>query len=111
MATVYKTLGQVLAPASSAYATLYNPSGANAIVSTIAVANQSSSLATFSIAVAGTATSPTVPDATLLYAGVLIPANTTFTLTLGLTVESGKFIRVSGSSTSIGFQAFGSEIS
>ena len=111
MATTYKVLGQVLAASSNAYGTLYNPSGVSAVVSSITVSNQSTSPATYSIAVAGSATSPTVPDATLLCAGVTIPANTTTSYTLGITLESGKFIRVSSSSTSVGFQAFGSEIS
>lgn len=111
MATTYKVLGQGLATSSNAYSTLYNPSGVSAVVSTITVANQSISPATYSIAIAGSANSPTAPDATLLCAGVTIPANTTTSYTLGITLEAGKFIRVSASSTSVGFQAFGSEIS
>jgi hypothetical protein len=111
MATTYKVLGQVLAASSNAYSTLYNPSGVSAVVSTIAVSNQSTSPATYSIAIAGTANTPTAPDNTLLCAGITIPANTTTSYTLGVTLEAGKFIRVSASSTSVGFQAFGSEIS
>jgi len=109
MATTYKVLGQALAAASNAYSTLYTTSGVSAIISTIVVSNQSTSPATYSIAVAGTANSPTAPDATLLAAGVTIQPNTTTTYTLGLTLEASKFIRVSASSTSVGFQAYGSE--
>jgi hypothetical protein len=109
MAITYKILGQVLAASSNAYSTLYNPSGVSAIVSSITVSNQSTSPATYSIAIAGSANSPTVPDSTLLCAGITIPANTTTSYTLGITLESGKFIRVSASSTSVGFQAFGNE--
>ena len=109
MATAYKILGQILAPSSSAYGTLYTTSGVSAVVSTIIVSNQSTAPATYSIAVAGTANTPTVPDATLLAAGVLIQPNTTTTYTLGLTLEASKFIRVASSSTSVGFQAYGSE--
>ena len=111
MATTYKILGQVLAPAASAFTTLYNPSGVSAVVSTIVVSNQSASTATYSIAIAATASSPTAPDASLLASGVTIPANTTTTYTIGVTLESAKYIRVSASSASIGFQAYGSEIS
>lgn len=109
MATTYKVLGQVLAASSSAYSTLYTTSGVSAVVSTIVVSNQSTAPATYSIAVAGTANTPTVPDATLLAAGVLIQPNTTVTYTLGLTLEASKYIRVAASSTSVGFQAYGSE--
>jgi hypothetical protein len=111
MATTYKVLGQVLAASSNAYGTLYNPSGVSAVVSSIVVSNQSTSPATYSIAIMGAASSPTAPDATLLCAGITLPANTTTSYTLGVTLEAGKFIRVSASSTSVGFQAFGSEIS
>ena len=108
--TTYKVLGQTMASGSGAYSTLYNPSGASAVVSTIAVSNQSASVATYNIAIAASASSPTAPDASLLAAGVSIPANTTITYTIGITLESGKYIRVSASSTSIGFQAYGSEV-
>lgn len=109
MAATYKVLGQALAAASNAYSTLYTTTGVSAVVSTIIISNQSTAPATYSIAVAGTANSPTAPDATLLAAGVLIQPNTTVTYTLGLTLEASKFIRVSASSTSVGFQAYGSE--
>jgi len=109
MATSYKILGQALAASAGAYSTLYTTSGVSAVVSTIVVSNQSTSPATYNIAIAGTANSPTAPDATLMAAGVLIQPNTTTTYTLGLTLEASKYIRVSASSTSVGFQAYGSE--
>jgi hypothetical protein len=109
MATSYKILGQALAAASNAYTTLYTTSGVSAVVSTIVVANQGSTPATYSIAIAGTANSPTAPDATLMASNVLIQPNTTTTYTIGVTLEASKFIRVSASSTSVGFQAYGSE--
>jgi hypothetical protein len=109
MAT-YKILGQVLASASNAYSTLYNPSGVSAVVSSIVVSNQSTSPATYNIAIMGSAATPSTPDATLLCAGITIPANTTTSYTLGITLQSGRFIRVAASSTSVGFQAFGSEV-
>lgn len=109
MAASFKILGQALAASASAYSTLYTTTGVSAVVSTLVVSNQSTSPATYSIAVAGTANSPTVPDATLLAAGVLIQPNTTTTYSIGLTLEASKYIRVSASSTSVGFQAYGSE--
>lgn len=109
MATSYKILGQVLATASNAYGTLYTTTGVSAVVSTLVVSNQSTSPATYSIAIAASETSPTAPDATLLAANVLIQPNTTTTYTLGLTLQASKYIRVSASSTSVGFQAYGSE--
>ena len=109
MATAYKVLGQALATASSAYSTLYTTTAVSAVISTLVVSNQGTTPATYSIAIAASETSPTVPDATLLAAGVLIQPNTTTTYTLGLTLQASKFIRVSASSTSVGFQAYGSE--
>jgi hypothetical protein len=109
MATAYKILGQSLAASSNAYSTLYTTSGVSAVISTLVISNQSTSPATYSIAIAGSETSPTVPDASLLAANVLIQPNTTTTYTLGLTLQASKYIRVSASSTSVGFQAYGSE--
>ena len=109
MATTYKILGQALAASANAYSTLYTTSGVSAVVSTIVVSNQSTSAATYNIAIASSASSPTAPDASLLAAGITIQPNTTVTYTLGLTMEASKYIRVSASSTSVGFQAYGSE--
>lgn len=109
MATTYKVLGQVLAPSAGAYATLYNPS-TQAVVSTIVVSNQGTTGATYNIAVAASATSPTAPDATLMCYSVYVAPNTTTSYTMGVTVESGKYIRVAASSTNVAFQAYGSEI-
>lgn len=108
MAT-YKVLGQTLAASANAYSTLYAPSGVSAVISTLIVSNQSAAAATYNIAIAASATSPTLPDASILAGAVTIQPYSTATYTLGLTLESGKYIRVSGSSTSVGFQAYGSE--
>ena len=110
MATTYKVLGQTLAAASNAYSTLYNPSGASAVLSTILVCNQSATAATYNIAIAASATSPTAPDATLAFYSIPVQPYTTNAHTLGITIESGKFIRVSASSASVAFQVYGSEI-
>ena len=109
--TTYKVLGQVLAASAGAYSTLYNPTGVtSAVISTLVISNQSASVATYNIAIASTASSPTTPDASFMAYGVSIPANTTISYTIGLTLENGKYVRVSASSTSVGFQAYGSEI-
>jgi hypothetical protein len=109
MAASFKILGQALAASASAYSTLYTTTGVSAVVSTLVVSNQGASPATYNIAIAGTANSPTAPDATLLAAGVLIQPYTTTTYSIGVTLEASKYIRVSASSTSVGFQAYGSE--
>ena len=110
MTTTYKILGQLIAPGSSAWGTLSTPS-TQVIVSTITISNQTSSASTYNIAIAASATSPTAPDATILAASVPIAANSVVTYTLGITLESGKYIRVMSPSTSVGFMAFGSELS
>ena len=116
MATAYKVLGQAVpasttaAGASSNLTTLYTPSGtAAAVISTIAVCNQSTTAQTYrvSVRVAGAADTP---KQYIAY-DVLLGSNATDTLTLGVTLANTDIISIAASSTSVSFSAFGSEIS
>jgi glucose-6-phosphate dehydrogenase assembly protein OpcA len=106
--TTYKILGQS-APAATTAADLYTvPASTQTIVSTIVVANQAATSATYriSISAAGAATATKdylVYDATLA-------ANSTVALTLGLTAGATDKIRVYSSSATLSFSAFGSEL-
>lgn len=109
MPTTYKVLGQVN-PAATTATTLYTvPSATQAIVSTIVIANLTTSNATFRIAVRpGGATL-----ANQHYAAydVTVGASDSTALTLGITLGAADVITVYASSASIAFAAYGSEIS
>ena len=108
MAVAYKILGQTAANAT--YATLYTtPAGKSAVISTIVVCNVATSAKTFRIGVMASAGTPTSPQEFLAY-DTTVPANDTIVMTLGITLEASKYIRVYGSDGNVGFSAFGSEI-
>jgi hypothetical protein len=109
MATNYKVLGQSN-PAATTLTTLYTvPAATQTIISTITVANQAATAATYRIAVRVAAAS--IAAAQYLAYDVSLPANASDTLTLGVTVDATDIISVYASSTDISFNAFGSEIS
>ncbi len=109
MPTTYKVLGQSN-PSATTATTLYTvPSATQAIVSTITVCNQAASAATYRIAVriAGAALAATQ----YIAYDVSLPANSSDTLTLGITLGATDVITVYASSATMSFSAFGSEIS
>ena len=108
MATSYKVLGQVN-PAATTATTAYTVAAATeAIVSSIVVANQAATAGTYRVAVR--------PDGDTLAAehylayDISLPANTSDTLTLGVTMDATDVITVYASSTDFSFNIFGSEI-
>ena len=111
MATTYKVLGQVATSTLGATTegTLYSPSGASAVVSTIAICNQAGSSATYRIAVRKTGESSTADKNWIVY-GATVAASDSVLLTIGATLEDGAAIRVYGSTNTMSFTAFGSEI-
>ena len=108
MATIYKVLGQSN-PLATTATTLYTvPASTSAIVSTISVCNQGATAATYRIAVrpAGATLDPKhyiIYDAT-------IPATTTDTITIGVTLATTDVVTVYASSANFSFNAYGSEI-
>jgi glucose-6-phosphate dehydrogenase assembly protein OpcA len=108
MATTYKVLGQV-ATAATTDTTLYTvPTAKAAIVSTIVVANRGTSSPTFRIAIrVGGAT---LANQHYVAYDVLIGANDSTTLTLGITLSASDVITVRSSDANITFSAFGSEV-
>jgi len=108
MATTYKVLGQNN-PSATTATTLYTvPSSTEAVVSTIVVANQAGTAGTYRLAIR--------PDGESLAAkhylayDVALPANSTHTYTIGVTLNAADVITVYASSTSMSFNVFGSEI-
>ena len=108
MATTYKVLGQSN-PAATTLTTLYTvPASTQTVVSTITVANQAATAATYRIAVRIAAAG--ISAAQYLAYDVSLPANATDTLTLGVTVAATDVISVYASTATMSFNAFGSEI-
>jgi hypothetical protein len=111
MPTAYKVLGQVN-PSATTESTLYTSTGVQAVVSSIAVCNQTASSATFRVAVqpAADTGSDAVARHYLVY-GTTVGAADTVILTIGVTMAAGDRIRVYASNANLSFSAFGSEIS
>jgi hypothetical protein len=108
MPTTYKVLGQSN-PSATTATTLYTvPSSTSTIVSTITVCNQAATAGTYRVAVR--------PGGATLAAqhyvayDISLPANTSDTLTLGLTLATTDVITVYASSANFSFNAYGSEI-
>jgi CDP-diglyceride synthetase len=84
------------------------PSSTSAVVSTITICNQSGSSITYRIGLTSSETNPNISE--FLAYGSTVSANDTIALTLGVTMGENKFIRVSSSSASVSFMAFGTEV-
>jgi len=108
MATTYKVLGQSN-PSATTATTLYTvPAATQAVISTIVIANLTSSAATFRIAirVAGA----TLAATQYIAYDVAVGAADTTVLTLGLTLGATDIITIYASTATLSFAAFGSEI-
>jgi hypothetical protein len=107
MAVAYKILGQTTANAT--YATLYTtPGSTSAVISTIVICNTATAAKTFRIGVLSTAGTPATAE--FLAYDTTVPANDTIIMTLGITMQASRYIRVYASDANVGFTAFGSEI-
>jgi glucose-6-phosphate dehydrogenase assembly protein OpcA len=108
MATSYKVLGQSN-PAATTATTLYTvPASTQAVISTLVVCNQASTAATFRLAVrvGGAA----LAASQYLAYDVTVGAADSTALTLGITVAATDIVTIYGSSATLSFTAFGSEI-
>lgn len=109
MATAYKVLGQ-LNPSATTDTDLYTvPSATSTVISTIIVCNQDSADATYRIAIR--------PDGATLAAehyiayDVTVGASDSTTLSLGITLDAADVVTIYGSTGTLSFSAYGSEIS
>lgn len=104
-------MGQVNPSATTETQLYLVPAATSAVVSTITICNQTSSPATYRIAVvkSGGATSPAAALSWIVY-GATVAATDTTALTLGITLATGDQIRVYSSSANLSFNAFGSQI-
>lgn len=104
----YKILGQV-APSATTETTLYTvPTATQTIVSTIVVANRSSSDATFRISISANGTATATKD--YIAYDLSCGGNGINAFTFGLTADAADVIRVYASSANLSFSAYGSEI-
>ena len=109
MAIEYKVLAQS-APAATTDTDIYTVgSGKQAVVSTITIANRSSSAITYRIAVRPAGV--TLANEHYLAYDVALAANDTAALTLGITLTATDVVTVYASTTDLSFGIFGSEIS
>lgn len=108
MATTYKVLGQVN-PSAITPTTLYPcPANTQTVISTITICNQAGTSGTYRIAVRPNGA--TLSAEHYIVYDATIQANTTAAYTLGITVDASDIVTVYASSTSLSFNAFGSEI-
>jgi hypothetical protein len=110
MATSYRVLGQTDTGTLGATTegTLYTAL-APAIISTLAICNQAATAATYRIAVRPAAASSTLAKHWIVYGATVAGSDSTF-LTPGLTLAVGDKIQVYGSTNTLSFSVFGSEL-
>lgn len=109
MPTTYKVLGQSN-PSATTATTLYTvPSATQAVVSTIVVANLTTTSATFRIAVR--VAGATLANSQYVAYDITVGASDSTTITLGLTLGATDVVTVYASTANVTFSAFGSEIS
>jgi glucose-6-phosphate dehydrogenase assembly protein OpcA len=109
MPTTYKVLGQSN-PAATTATTLYTvPSATEAVVSTIVIANLTSTAATFRIAIRPNGA--TLANSQYIAYDITVGASDSTALTLGITMDAADIITVYASTANLTFTAFGSEIS
>lgn len=109
MATTYKVLAQAN-PAATTETLLYTvPSSTEAVISTIAVCNQSGTSGTYRIAVRPSADATTTAKHYIVY-GATVAGSDAILLTLGITLAAGDKILIFASSANQSYSVFGSEI-
>lgn len=109
MATNYKVLGQA-APGATTDTDIYTvPAATEAIISTIAIANRSSTARTFRIAIRPDGAA--ISNEHYIAYDVEILASDTTSMTFGITMDAGDVLTVYGSTADLSFNVFGSEIS
>ncbi len=107
MADIIKVLGQ-LAAAATTEEDLYAVPNLNSVTSsTLVVCNRTAGGLTFRVSVAPAAA--TTVDAHYLFYDVPIAANTTVTITIGITLAQKDVVRTYASATGLSFNLFGVE--
>ena len=108
MATTYKVLGQVNPSATTATTAYTVPSATQTVISTITVCNAGPAPASYRIAVRPNG--ETLATKHYIAYGTNIAPQETQTLTIGITLDASDVVTVYGSTATIAFNLFGSEI-
>ena len=112
MPTSYKVLAQNTLTANTNTDLYTVPAGTSAVISTITIANLTSSAATYRIAVTSSATAASaVTNAQHIAFDTALAASDTVALTLGIAIDAGKKLVARSNSASVAFGVFGSEVS
>ena len=109
MATSVKVLGQSN-PSATTQTTLYTvPAATSTVVSSIMICNQSSTNATFRIAIQVSGASLVAQD--YIYYNAPLSGFNTFAATLGLTLAATDVVSIYSSTSNLSFSIFGQETS
>ena len=109
MPTTYKVLGQSN-PSATTLTTLYTvPAATTAVVSSIVIANQTATAATFRLAVRVAGAS--IANSQYIGYDITVGASDSTVLTMGITMGATDVLSVYASTSTLTFSAFGSEIS
>lgn len=106
--TTYSVLGQVEPPASTATTLATVTAGKMLVVSSITVCNTNASAVTYRISVRPAGAVQTT--AMYICYDIALPAKTTDTITVGLTLAATDVVTVWASATLVAFNMYGSEI-
>ena len=109
MPITYKVLGQINPTAHTATAVYTVPSLTSTVLSTVTVCNQSSTGATFRLAVRPSG--ETLAAKHFINYDTPVPANDTVSLTLGITLAATDVLTANANTSSVSINAYGSEIS
>lgn len=105
-----KILGQANPSATTATLLYTVPSGKEAVVSSISIANLSSTAGTYRIIIQPSAdVSATILNKQYFGYDITVGASDTTVVTVGLTLATGDAVKVYASSANLAFQIFGSE--
>jgi glucose-6-phosphate dehydrogenase assembly protein OpcA len=108
MPTTYKVLAQS-APSATTATDIYTvPANTSAVISTIVIANRTSSSATYRIAVRPAGA--TLANQHYIAYDITVGASDSTTLTLGVTLAATAVLTVYASTANLSFNVFGSEI-
>jgi hypothetical protein len=112
MANAYKILGQ-LNPTANTQGNVYVvPSSTAAVVSSIIIANQSTSNASYSIIIVPSTDNSTSPlPKHFILRGSIAPSGDTVLLDFPLTLPAGTVVAANTNNASLAFSAFGVEVS
>lgn len=108
MATTYKVLAQVNPSATTATTAYTVPSSTQTVISTITIANLTTSAVSYRIAIRPNGA--TLSNEHYIAYDIALAANDTTALTLGITLDAADVITVYSSSASVSFNVYGSEI-